>query len=146
MNMKTIFNYVSLLVLLNISALPIPVHAQKQAPPEGSAPKPFAVPASETYALPNGLKVTLVPYGIIPKAAINVVVDAGQVNEAKEHAGVASLAADLQGRHRNPELRSIGRTNCADGKLTFCKLRCGSERIFHGRLAGIRTGRSAIVG
>ncbi len=95
MNMKTIFNYVSLLVLLNISALPIPVHAQKQAPPEGSAPKPFAVPASETYALPNGLKVTLVPYGIIPKAAINVVVDAGQVNEAKEHAGVASLAADL---------------------------------------------------
>ncbi len=73
----------------------LPVHAQKQVPPEGSAPKPFTVPASETYALPNGMKVTLVPYGIIPKAAISVSLDAGQVNEGKGRTGVASLAADL---------------------------------------------------
>lgn len=84
-----------LLVLAAAIATASPAAAQKQAPPEGSAPKPFIVPASETYSLPNGLKVTLAPYGIIPKAAISVSVDAGEVNEAKGRFGTASLAADL---------------------------------------------------
>ena len=41
-----------------------PYSAQKQTPPEGGPAKAFTVPAHETYTLPNGLKVTLVPYGI----------------------------------------------------------------------------------
>jgi zinc protease len=45
--------------------------------------------------LPSGLSVTLVPYGIIPKAAVSLAVDAGSLNEGKSHAGVASLAGDL---------------------------------------------------
>ena len=49
-----------------------PASAQKQPPPEGGPPKPFAVPATETYTLPNGLKVTLALYGIIPKATVSV--------------------------------------------------------------------------
>jgi zinc protease len=72
-----------------------PAFGQKQTPPEGSAPKSFSVPASETYLLPNGLKVTLVPYGIIPKAAVSLAVDAGSMNEGKPHVGVASLTGDL---------------------------------------------------
>jgi len=54
-----------------------PAVAQKQSPPEGGPPKAFTVPSNETYTLPNGMKVTLVPYGIIPKAAISLSVDAG---------------------------------------------------------------------
>ncbi|HWY05447.1 MAG TPA: pitrilysin family protein [Candidatus Acidoferrales bacterium] len=72
-----------------------PALAQKQAPPEGGSPKAFTVPTNETYTLPNGLKVTLVPYGIIPKAAINLAVDAGEINEGTARTGVASLTTDL---------------------------------------------------
>jgi zinc protease len=93
--MQISFKRASLLVLVGLLGSVVPAHAQKQTPPEGSATKPFIVPASETYSLPNGMKATLVPYGIIPKAAISVSVDAGQVNEGKERDGVASLSADL---------------------------------------------------
>jgi zinc protease len=72
-----------------------PAGAQKQAPPEGGPPKAFTVPANETYTLPNGLKVTLVPYGILPKAAISLAVDAGDINEGAGRVGVASLTTDL---------------------------------------------------
>ena len=72
-----------------------PAFAQKQTPPEGTAPKPFTVPKSETYALANGMKVTLVPYGIIPKAAVSVMIEAGSVNEGKGHGGVASITGEL---------------------------------------------------
>ena len=93
--MKIIRMKTNTLVLAGLLAAGIPAFAQKQAPPEGSAPKAFTVPASETYALPNGMKVTLVPYGIIPKAAISIAVDAGELNEGKGHDGVSSLIADL---------------------------------------------------
>ncbi|HXH68538.1 MAG TPA: pitrilysin family protein [Candidatus Limnocylindrales bacterium] len=72
-----------------------PALAQKQAPPEGGPPKAFTVPANETYTLPNGMKVTLVPYGIIPKAEISLAVDAGEINEGTGRIGVASLTTDL---------------------------------------------------
>src|SRR5258708_6672261 len=41
------------------------------------------------------MKVTLVPYGIIPKAAISLSVDAGEINEGTSRAGVAGLTTDL---------------------------------------------------
>ncbi|HMD07552.1 MAG TPA: insulinase family protein [Candidatus Acidoferrum sp.] len=93
--MKKIAVKKNVLVLVASLAGIAPVYGQKQTPPEGGAPKSFTVPASESYVLPNGLKVTLVPYGIIPKAAISLAVDAGSLNEGKSHAGVASLTGDL---------------------------------------------------
>src|SRR3974390_1933564 len=69
--------------------------AQKQAPPEGGPPKAFTVPAQETYSLPNGLKVTLVPYGIIPKMTVDIMVVAGGADEGRGHVGVADLTSDL---------------------------------------------------
>ncbi|MBS1841903.1 MAG: insulinase family protein [Acidobacteria bacterium] len=69
--------------------------AQKQAPPQGTAPKPFTVPAHETYALANGMKVTLVPYGKLPKVTVSAVVNAGNVNEPAELTGLADLMGTL---------------------------------------------------
>ncbi len=69
--------------------------AQKQAPPEGGPAKAFTVPAHETYTLPNGLKVTLVPYGILPKVTVDLTIVAGSADEGKDHQGVAGLTADL---------------------------------------------------
>ena len=96
MNLKnTKMKRAAWLVLTGCVAFQAPASAQKQAPPEGAAPKPFTVPATETYTLANGLKVTLAPYGIIPKATVSVTVDAGNQNEGKAHAGVADLTGDL---------------------------------------------------
>ena len=72
-----------------------PVFAQRQTPPEGGPAKAFSVPANETYTLGNGMKVTLVPYGIIPKVTVSAVIDAGAVNEGSDHGGVSGLTADL---------------------------------------------------
>ena len=93
--MKKIILKSILLVLAMGFAGGLPVLAQSQAPPEGSSPKAFTVPVSQSYILANGLKVTLVPYGIIPKATISVAVDAGNLNEGKNRVGVADLTGDL---------------------------------------------------
>src|SRR5579863_5192544 len=69
--------------------------AQKQSPPEGGPARAFTVPAHEMYTLPNGLKVTLVPYGILPKVTVNLEITAGSADEGKDHQGVAGLTADL---------------------------------------------------
>src|ERR1700739_2465556 len=93
--MKTLVLNWIMLVLISILSAGAPALAQKQAPPEGAPPKAFIVPAHETYVLPNGLKVTLVPYGNIPKVTVSVAVDAGGINEGMNHVGVAGLTADL---------------------------------------------------
>lgn len=85
----------SMLVVICALAAATPAIAQKQTPPEGAPPKAFTVPAHETYTLPNGLKVTLVPYGIIPKVTVSLAVEAGSMNEGSDHIGVASLTATL---------------------------------------------------
>lgn len=60
-----------------------PALAQDNFPPAPpiADPKPFRLPATETYALPNGLQVTLIPYGIAPKAVVSLRVRAGAVDE-----------------------------------------------------------------
>ena len=56
--------------------------AQKEIPPEGSAPKPFVFPKQDTYTLPNGMQVTLVQYGSIPKVAFQATIYAGTKDDA----------------------------------------------------------------
>jgi predicted Zn-dependent peptidase len=60
-----------------------PALAQDAFPPAPpiADPKPFTLPATETYTLPNGLQVTLIPYGIAPKTVVSLRVRAGAVNE-----------------------------------------------------------------
>ena len=69
--------------------------AKKQTPPPGSAPKPFKVPQQEKFSLPNGLQVTLVPYGAIPKVTIALSVRAGNLNEGANQVWLADLTTDL---------------------------------------------------
>src|SRR6516164_8667640 len=93
--MKDVARMATWLVLI-LGAAGVPAaRAQKQTPPEGGPAKAFTVPANETYTLSNGLKVTLVPYGLIPKAALRVAVDAGGLNEGNGRIGVADLTAEL---------------------------------------------------
>jgi predicted Zn-dependent peptidase len=69
--------------------------AQSYPPmPSAGAPKPFTVPASETLTLPNGLQVTLIPYGNVPKATISLRTYAGGLNEG-ENRWLSSLTAQM---------------------------------------------------
>jgi zinc protease len=91
--MNTMRNKLAIpMLLLSVAA---GASAQKQAPPAGGPARAFTVPAHETYTLANGLKVTLVPYGNIPKVTVSVEVGAGSIDEGPSHVAVAGMAADL---------------------------------------------------
>jgi len=83
------------LVLSAAMVAATPAFGQKQTPPAGGPPKAFTLPAHETYALANGMKVTLVPYGNIPKVSVSLALRAGALNEPKEVMGVADTTAEL---------------------------------------------------
>jgi zinc protease len=84
-----------LLVLAALAISAAPSLAQKQTPPAGGPAKPFTLPAHETYLLPNGLKVTLVPYGTLPKVTVSLVVRVGNVNQTPEQYSLASVLGNL---------------------------------------------------
>jgi zinc protease len=88
----------------------------KQTPPRPGAPKNFVVPKPTRFTLPNGLPVTLVAFGNVPKVRIQLMVDAGNVHEKANQVwladttgqmleqGTASLTADALAR----ELAGMG--------------------------------------
>src|SRR5262244_2182922 len=110
-------------ILLGIS----PAIAQKQAPPEGRPAKAFSVPANETYTLPNGLKVTLVPYGIIPKATISLAIYAGGINDGTSRIGVAGLTADLM-KEGTEKLTSKQVAEAAAGMGSALDVQAGADQ------------------
>ncbi len=62
------------------SSVAIPAFA-KEAPPAPATPRNFKLPKVSNYTLSNGVKVTLVPYGRVPKATVRAVVDVGNIND-----------------------------------------------------------------
>lgn len=68
---------------------------QKETPPAGGQPKPFVFPATEDYTLPNGLKVTLVQYGSVPKVAVQAVIYTGTKDDAKGKKAVSEMTGSM---------------------------------------------------
>ncbi|HJR09772.1 MAG TPA: pitrilysin family protein [Pyrinomonadaceae bacterium] len=97
MNSKKFFALVNALALTATLAVAFApqASAQKQQPPAGSAPKPFTLPAKETFTLKNGVQVTLVPYGSIPKVTVSAVVRSGNINEAPDQVWLADVTGEL---------------------------------------------------
>jgi len=69
--------------------------AQRQAPPAAGTPKNFTLPAPARFTLPNGLPVTLVPFGQVPKVNIRLVVEAGNVHERADEVWLADLTGRM---------------------------------------------------
>lgn len=63
-----------------------------EAPPAPSAPRNFELPGKSTRTLDNGLQMTFVEFGAVPKTTITAVVRAGNLNE-----GDKTWLADLTG-------------------------------------------------
>ena len=84
-----------IMVVLLVIAMAPGVQAQKELPPEGSAPKDFKLPAQQTFVLDNGLNVTMVPYGTLPKVTVMIVVRAGNLNETEQEVWLADVTGEL---------------------------------------------------
>jgi zinc protease len=68
---------------------------QKEQPPAGGPPKPFQLAQAQDFTLPNGMKVTLVPYSVVPKVAVRAYVNAGGINEAPNQVWLSRLTGLL---------------------------------------------------
>src|SRR5258708_8147400 len=105
MKMKSIMKLILIPGLALILSLPSmslqgdtaakPETQKKQTPPPGGAPKSFSVPEKQTFSLPNGLKVTMVSYGTLPKVAIDVVIRSGSLNEAPTQVSLSEITGQL---------------------------------------------------
>lgn len=68
---------------------------QKQPPPAAGTPKDFVIPTSRRFTLGNGMPVTLVPFGQVPKVTIRVVVGAANLHEKKDEIWLADLTGSM---------------------------------------------------
>ena len=67
----------------------------QETPPPGGEPKDFQLAEATEYALPNGLGVTMVPYGKVPKTSVQLVIRAGNIDESADEVWLADLTGDL---------------------------------------------------
>jgi predicted Zn-dependent peptidase len=65
----------------------------KEAPPPAAPPKPFTLPSHHDFELDNGAKVTLVPYGTVPKATITLMLRGGNAAESEQQVWLADMTA-----------------------------------------------------
>jgi zinc protease len=85
----------SALLALAATAMAAPLFAQKQAPPEAGKPKGFSVPAPHKFKLENGMAVTLVEYGTLPKVTVRLAVRTGNIDEKAGEVWLSDVMGDL---------------------------------------------------
>jgi predicted Zn-dependent peptidase len=87
-----------LLALLAVAAFAT-TSAVAQAPrdkaPIPGTPKDFKLPAVRSFALPNGLDVSMAPYGNTPKVAVRLVLRTGNIDENAQTVWLSDLTRDL---------------------------------------------------
>ena len=72
-----------------------PVAKAKEAPPAPGTPKDVRIPARKSFDLPNGLKVTMVPYGRVPKAAVQLSIRTGRIDEGPQDVSLGAVTTDM---------------------------------------------------
>lgn len=87
-------NKLTAALLAGLAAAPA-LLADKQAPPAPGTPKGFSVPKPTTLTLDNGLGVTLVPYGTVPKVSVNLAILTGNADEKASEVWLADLTGDM---------------------------------------------------
>ncbi len=72
-----------------------PAFGEKQTPPAPGTPRGFSVPKPTTLTLENGLGVTLVQYGTVPKVTVNLAVLTGNVDEKANEVWLADVMGGM---------------------------------------------------
>ena len=68
---------------------------EKERPPAPGTPKDIRFPAKRTFTLDNGMRVTLVPFGTVPKTALQLNINTGAINETAEQTWLSQVVGDL---------------------------------------------------
>jgi len=68
--------------------------AASEAPPAPGAPRGFSIPAKDTVQLANGLSVTFIDYGSVPKVTVLAVVRTGNLDEG-DSTWLADVAVEM---------------------------------------------------
>lgn len=68
---------------------------QKAQPPAAGTPKDIRLPAKRTFTLENGMRVSLVPFGTVPKAALQLSIRAGAINENADQVWLSQVVGEL---------------------------------------------------
>ena len=118
------------LVAASVCLLAIsPVQAlEKEEPPVGSEPKGFELPKIEKYNLRNGVEVTLVPYGRVPKATVRAVVRSGNLNDG-DKTWIADLTTEMMQEGANGQ-SSAELAVVAAGMGGNLNIGAGADRTF----------------
>src|SRR5436305_1846913 len=82
-------------LVLSMLAAPLAQAQQSEQPPERGTPKAIPRPPKQTFTLKNGMQVTLVPYGTVPKVTVSAVVRAGSLNEAENQVWLANITGTM---------------------------------------------------
>lgn len=80
---------------LLLLAAALPAFAEKQPPPVPGKPKDFQVPKPRKLTLDNGMGVTFVPYGTVPKVSLRLAVRTGSIDEGAGQVWLANLTGDM---------------------------------------------------
>ena len=73
-----------LVLLVALLAGTVAVAADREVPPAPGRPHEFKLPAKETLRLDNGLAVTFIDYGSVPKVTLLAVVRTGNIDEGAD--------------------------------------------------------------
>src|SRR5215468_2189526 len=69
--------------------------APKETPPAPGPAKNFRLPPRKTFSLANGMTVTMIPFGIIPKVTMVLDLRTGVIDEGPNDVTLASVVADM---------------------------------------------------
>ncbi len=82
-----------ILVALALALSSVPAGAQQPPPPHGT-PRDFVLPQKETLQLDNGLAITFIDYGAVPKVTILAALRTGNIDEGRS-TWLADVAAEM---------------------------------------------------
>jgi predicted Zn-dependent peptidase len=78
-----------------LAATQPPAPPQRQAPPKPGPARDLVLQKPVRFTLPNGLPVALVKFGTVPKVRLQLVVEAGNVNEAPNEVWLADTVGRM---------------------------------------------------
>lgn len=93
--MTTTLRLVALIALVAGSLGAQDSTARREVPPAPGTPKNFRVPPRRNFTLPNGLQVTLVPFGRVPKVAVELEIRTGIIDQGPNDISLAAVMSDM---------------------------------------------------
>jgi predicted Zn-dependent peptidase len=72
-----------------------PATTPKETPPAPGPAKNFRVPPHRSFTLSNGMQVTFIPFGIVPKVTVELDLRTGVIDEGPNDVTLASVVGDM---------------------------------------------------